>query len=131
MTICLDTSAYSQFQRGHAATVNLIQITRSISISAVVLGELHGGFRRGSHYMKNAQTLLGFMTSPRVNVLHVDATTADRYGQIQAYLLGIGTPLPTNDVWIAAHAMQHGLQVVTLDKHFLKMPQVSTLVFTP
>jgi predicted nucleic acid-binding protein len=131
MTACLDTSAYSFFRRGHPGVVNIVQTAAQVSLSVVVIGELLAGFRQGTKLADNERALRTFLASPRVRVLVVDATTADRYSEIETYLRQQGTPLPTNDVWIAANAMQHGLQVVTLDKHFAKMPQVSTIVLVP
>lgn len=129
MTVALDTSAYSFLTRGHPALTELIQSTPELSISAIVIGELRAGFRYGSRQRTNEAVLARFLATPRVRTLDVDATTAGRYSEISSYLRLQGTPLPSNDIWIAAHAMQHGLQVATLDRHFLKMPQVSTVLF--
>ena len=131
MTHCLDTSAYSFFRRGHPALRSLVQTTSRLAISSIVIGELQAGFRRGSRLRENETALSSFLASPRVSLLVVDQTTAERYGEIAAYLRREGRPLPSNDVWIAAHAMQHGLRVMTLDRHFSAMPQVSIELFEP
>lgn len=129
MTISLDTSAYSFFRRGHPALLELVQTSAEIAMSAIVVGELLAGFMHGTSKRANEAAFGHFIASKRVRTLQVDATTSHRYAEISTYLRRQGNPLPINDVWIAAHAMQHGLQVVTLDRHFLKMPQVSTLLF--
>ena len=131
MTHCLDTSAYSFFRRGHRELIDLFQSAPQLSISSIVIGELLGGFKYGNRSWANERDLDGFLASPRVRVLAVDPTTAHRYAEISTHLRRQGRPLPTNDIWIAAHAMQHGLQMVTTDKHFSRMPQVSTLLFEP
>lgn len=128
MSYCLDTSAYSFFRRGHPELVALMQTAPQLAISAIVVGELLAGFKHGSRTRQNELELDEFLASKRVRLLPVDATTAGRFADISTYLRRHGTPLPSNDVWIAAHAMQHGLRVVTLDKHFGLMPQVSTLL---
>ena len=128
MTISLDTSAYSFLRRGHPALQELVQTSAELAISTIVIGELLAGFKYGSRKRANETAFEGFVSSKRVRTLHVDATTAHRYAEISTYLRHQGSPLPTNDIWIAAHAMQHGLQVVTLDQHFLEMPQVSKLL---
>ncbi|HEY3356990.1 MAG TPA: type II toxin-antitoxin system VapC family toxin [Polyangia bacterium] len=120
----LDTSAYSAFMRGHAGVKRVVQTAEELSVTPVVLGELHAGFRRGAHRVKNERELATFLDSPRVTVLPVVAETARRYAVIVDGLRRAGTPIPTNDLWIAASAMEHGLTVVTLDRHYASVPQV-------
>jgi predicted nucleic acid-binding protein len=120
----LDTSAYSAFMRGHATVRQTIKTAEGLSLTPVVLGELHAGFRRGAHRVKNEHELATFLDSPRVTVLPVVAETARRYAAIVDGLRRAGTPIPTNDIWIAASAMEHGLTVVTLDRHYASVPQI-------
>jgi predicted nucleic acid-binding protein len=101
-----------------------MQEADEIILNAVVLGELKAGFRRGRHRERNENELAEFLASPRTRVLGLDEETADRYAVILDSLRSAGTPIPTNDVWIAASAMQHGLRVLTTDQHFRKIPQV-------
>lgn len=131
MTVTIDTSAYSAFRRGHLGIRGLIRQTARLGMSVIVIGELGTGFRRGNRQSQNARDLDSFLASPRVHVIDADAVTADRYAEILNFLVASGSPMPTNDVWIAAQAMQHGLQVVTTDRHFTLIPQVSTLHFDP
>lgn len=127
MRICLDTSGYSAFKRGRAGALDLVQRADEIILPAVVLGELFAGFRIGSRERINRQELNAFMESPRVRVAPLDSETAQRYAEILAYLRERGAPIPTNDLWIAACAMQWGLRLVTTDAHFGRLPQVSLL----
>jgi predicted nucleic acid-binding protein len=90
----------------------------------VVLGELRAGFMRGKWRVKNERELREFLSSPRVNVVGLDDATAERYAVILNSLWKTGTPIPTNDIWIAASAMQHGLRILTLDAHYQKVSQV-------
>src|SRR5713226_3077783 len=106
-----------------------MQEADEIAVNAVVLGELRAGFLKGRHRKKNEQELAEFLTSPRVRVLGLDEETADRYAVIMDSLRSAGTPIPTNDVWIAASAMQHGLKVVTTDQHFREVRQVLVEAF--
>jgi tRNA(fMet)-specific endonuclease VapC len=100
MRLMLDTSAYSAFLRGKAE-VDFVQQAGEIVLNPVVLGELQTGFRAGARRQKNESELRAFLNSPRVYVAKVDSETALRYVEIwQA-----GTPIPTNDIWIAATAM--------------------------
>jgi len=127
MRVCLDTSAYSAFKRGHEEAVDLLQRAEEIVLPAVVLGELLAGFRIGSRDRANRRELDAFLESPRVRVAPVDADTAQRYAEILSYLRDHGTPIPTNDVWIGACAMQWGLRLLTTDAHFGRLPQLSLL----
>ena len=122
--LLIDTSAYSAFRRGHPEIIRSIQRAGEICLSPIVLGELRAAFLRGSKRRENDHALAQFVDSPRVRILAVEDQTAERYGVIRAALYNAGTPIPTNDIWIAASAMEHGLRVVTLDAHFLQVPQV-------
>ena len=122
--VLLDTSGYSAFLRGDASIKRALQEANEIVVNPVVLGELKAGFLRGKSRRKNEQELSLFLASPRVTVAGMDEGTSDRYAVILDGLRRAGTPIPTNDLWIAATAMQHGLSVVTTDAHFLRVPQV-------
>ena len=125
MTACLlDTSAYSAFLRGHEGLKLALQRADRIALSPIVLGELGAGFRAGARQQKNDAELRLFLDSPRVDVVAVEAETAERYAVILHGLRLAGTPIPTNDIWIAASAMQHGLRVLTTDVHYDRIPQV-------
>jgi tRNA(fMet)-specific endonuclease VapC len=120
----LDTSAYSAFMRGHAAVVSAVRRAERIVLSPIAIGELKAGFRGGSRSREHAVELSQFLASPRVQVVDLTTNTAERYAAIVDYLSRAGTPVPTNDAWIAASAMEHGLIVLTTDRHYERMPQV-------
>ena len=131
ITGLLDTSAYSAFMRGHEELRLALQRTDRIVLTPVVLGELGAGFRAGARLKKNTGELRRFLASPRVDVVAVDAETAERYAVIIHTLRKAGTPIPTNDIWIAASAMQHGLRVFTTDVHYDRIPQIIVERFEP
>ncbi len=122
--VLLDTSAYSAFMRGDPTVKEMLQTVDAICVNAVVLGELRAGFLRGRMQPKNEARLRQFLASPRVSAVTIDEETAERYAVILNALWNAGTPIPTNDIWIAASAMQYGLAVITTDAHFLKIPQI-------
>jgi len=122
--VILDTSAYSGFLRGDPDIKLSIQQADQISLNPVVIGELLAGFATGRDEKKNRELLQEFLSSPRVEAIDINEETSERYGIIVNYLREKGTPIPTNDIWIAASAMQYGLEVLTRDKHYLKVPQV-------
>ena len=124
MRILLDTSAYSWFMRGNQKVKEALQSADSIAVNPIVLGELQAGFQHGRHVEKNRNTFKQFMASPRVHVVPMDEETAERYAVILNALWTIGRPIPTNDLWIAASAMQYGLTILTTDAHFKQVAQV-------
>lgn len=131
MRLCLDTSAYSAFMKGHEEVVDLIQRAKQIVFTPIVLGELFSGFRRGKWQDQNLDLLDRFLDSPRVISISVDDETSLRYADIVDYLRRAGTPVPSHDLWIAASAMQYGLTVVSTDSHFEKVPEISRHTFSP
>ncbi len=125
MRILLDTSAYSAFFRGHPEAVELVRRADTISLNPVVLGELLAGFRAGARARHNRGLLDELLDSPRTAVVSIDEETSDFYAEVHSSLREAGTPIPTNDLWIAASAMQHGLRLVTSDRHFERVGQVA------
>lgn len=116
--ILLDTNAYAAFKRGDTEALAIVQRAPLIGISTVVLGELFGGFAAGTRERQNRADLSEFLASPRVAVLPVDQETAERYATTYLALRTAATPIPTNDMWIAATAARHGMRVFTFDAHF-------------
>jgi len=114
----IDTNIYSYALRGDADTISTLQHVAQIGISSISIGELLSGFRAGSKEKTNREQLKQFLDSPRVTLYSVTEQTAEYYSLILDQLKANGTPIPTNDIWIAAVAFQHGLPVYTKDKHF-------------
>jgi len=102
----------------------VVRTNEEIFLNSIVIGELTAGFIKGSRRKKNEAELRRFLASPRVGLLDVTEETAERYAIIFNELWKVGTPIPTNDIWIAATAMEYGLSVVTTDDHYQKIPQI-------
>ncbi|MEW6776044.1 MAG: type II toxin-antitoxin system VapC family toxin [Bdellovibrionota bacterium] len=122
--ILVDTSAYSALLRSHPEILEAFGRADEVHLNAVVLGELRAGFRAGTRRRENERTLLEFLEEGRTKVLPLDEDTADCYAEIFSSLRAAGTPIPTNDLWIAASAMQYGLRLLTTDRHYLRVHQV-------
>ena len=116
--ILLDTNAYTAFMLGAAEVIEVIAHADKLFLTPIVLGELLGGFAAGTREPKNRAELARFLDSPRVEVLVVTAQTADSYALVYAGLRRKGQPIPTNDLWIAASALEHGAALLTRDAHF-------------
>jgi tRNA(fMet)-specific endonuclease VapC len=125
--LLVDTSAYSGLLRADPRFVGPLRDVDEIVVSPVVLGELLAGFRGGSRRRQNEDALQRFLSSPRASVTTIDTETSERYAVILDSLRRAGTPIPTNDIWIAATAMQLGAAVLTGDEHFRRVPQVLVL----
>jgi tRNA(fMet)-specific endonuclease VapC len=122
VNVLIDTSAYSALWRGDPAVIDVVRRSETIAVSAVVLGELHSGFRAGNRCAENTAQLAQFLGKPSVRVVPLTEDTALRYAEVDVYLRKKGRPIPRNDVWIAAVALEHGLQLLTLDVHFREIP---------
>ena len=118
MRVLLDSNAYSRLMRGDEQTAGVVRGATEILMSAVVIGELLYGFRNGSRFDRNAADLRSFLDNPYVSFVPVGPTSADRYSRIAAALRAKGNPIPTNDVWIAAHAMETGADLVSAGPAF-------------
>ena len=116
--ILIDTNAYAAFKRKDLSAFDTIRTTAYIGINIIVPGELYSGFKGGSKESKNRKELEQFLDSPRVHVLQLDEETAEFYAKIYWDLKQKGKPVPTNDMWVAASAMRHGLALFTFDDHF-------------
>jgi len=118
----LDTNAYVALKRSHDAVVRIVRDSNELVFSMVVIGELLFGFRNGTRYERNARELDELLSQPRVSTLEVTRTTADRFGRIATALRKAGTPIPSNDIWIAAHALESGGELISFDRHFEAVP---------
>ncbi len=121
MKVLLDTNAYSALKRGVDAVVRHVTRAETVFLSTVVAGELLAGFRQGTRLRKNLAELDAFIDNPHVTVVPVSLVTADRFGRIAAALRAKGRPIPTNDIWIAAHAMETGADLLSFDEHFVEV----------
>lgn len=129
MKICLDTNAYSSFKNGNREILNLLENADEILIPVTVLGELYSGFQIGRLTEKNLTELDSFLLKPGISVIKISKEIAFRYGFILKELRRNGTPIPANDIWIAAAAMDTGGILLSRDKHFSKIPGLLVLDF--
>ncbi len=127
--ICLDTSAYSHLRRGSPTAVEAVRRARRVVVPVVVLGELRAGFLGGTHRDRNLAELQDFLAHPVVSVADIDRRVAEAFASLVDELRRIYARVPTNDLWIAAVALVHGLTLVTCDTDFLRIRRVAvTLV---
>jgi len=120
--LLIDTNIYTYALKGDPEVVSVLQQAHEIGISAVSIGELLSGFKGGKKEQENRRELEEFMDSPRVLVHGIDEGTAEFYAEVLHNLKKKGKPIPTNDIWIAALAFQHGLALFSKDQHFKEVP---------
>ena len=125
---CLDTSAYSHLKRGDRRVIDLLDSAEWIGMPTIVLGELRVGFLLGARPEKNEAELRDFLAAPMVEVVGVDAEVSRHYAAIYVDLRRAGTPITTNDIWIAAAAAREGAMVVSYDDHFRAISRVGSVI---
>jgi len=116
--IIIDTNFYAAFKRNGSEAVSLLKRAEYIGVNTVILGELLAGFRCGNRERENRTELDQFLDSARVYIVVVDDETSEFYAQVFSELRLKGRPIPSNDLWLAASALQHGLALATYDDHF-------------
>ena len=126
--VLLDTSAYSRFRAGDSRVHDLVSAADVVIVPIIVLGELYGAFEVGSRTRENLLVLTEFLREPFVTVAPVSAAVARRYGRIYAALRKAGTPIPVNDMWIAASAIDQGACLLTFDQDFERVPGLDRIV---
>jgi tRNA(fMet)-specific endonuclease VapC len=116
--IALDTNAYAGFKQGRREAIEIFRRAERLALPAVVLGEIFAGFAGGTREARNRQELAELLDSPRVLVLAVTDITAEHFGRVFATLKRKGRPIPSNDLWIAACALEHRCALFSYDRHF-------------
>jgi len=129
--LVLDTSAYSNFRGRDERVLDLIAAAEIVSVPTIVLGELEAAFTLGRRERENRSILADFLAESFVSVLPVTPAVARRYGRLFTDLRRAGTPIPINDVWIAATAFDCGGHLVTFDSHFRHVASLDCTILAP
>jgi len=124
MRLALDTNRYTDLCRGDASVVETIELSDEVWLPFIVLGELRAGFAVGTQGPRNEAILRRFLLKPGVGVLYPDEQTTHHHGAVYRQLRKQGTPMPTNDMWIAALVLQHSLILFARDAHFDALAQL-------
>lgn len=118
MRLLVDTNALTRFFAGDQRVLAAMTQAEQVYLSVFVLGELYAGFSGGSRERENRELLQRIIDKPTVVLLEANAETAAYFGRLKQQLKAIGRPIPINDVWIAAHALQSASTLATFDLHF-------------
>jgi len=125
--LLLDTNRLSDALLGVTEVLDTLETAQTIYVPVISLGEIRSGFLRGRRRAKNETRLQWFLGQNGVLTLDVCPSVSHRYAEIHRALRRAGTPIPTNDLWIAAIAVEHGLSVFTRDHHFRAVPGLACL----
>lgn len=124
MRLALDTNRYVDLCRGVAETAALVEEAEQVVLPFVVVGELRAGFAHGRRQVDNERVLRRFLLKGGVAVLFADDQTTHHYASVFRQLRKQGTPIPTNDMWLASLVLQHSLALHARNRHFDHLPQL-------
>lgn len=124
MRVALDTNRLTDLLRGDVALAERLGACEEVSIPLMVLAEMMAGFYGGTQQHRNEALLRKFLAKPTIAILLPGRETAERYARLFVQLKRAGTPIPDNDLWIAALALEHDLLLITRDRHFACLPQL-------
>jgi len=124
MRLAIDTNRYRDFCEGREEAVKTFQLAERIYMPFPVIAELRSGFACGTLARQNERVLNQFLNRSRIVILFADEQTLFHYARLYAQLRAQGTPIPTNDLWIAALVQQHNLMLYSRDRHFDHPPQL-------
>jgi tRNA(fMet)-specific endonuclease VapC len=124
MRIALDSNRYDDLVTGDVSVAEIIETAEAVYLPFVVVGELRAGFAAGARQAENERLLRLFLMKDDVEILFADEQTTYHYASAYSQLRRQGTPIPTNDLWIAALVLQHDLSLCTRDRHFDNLAQI-------
>ena len=124
MRLALDTNRYTDLCRGDSQVVEIVESADAVWLPFIVIGELRAGFAVGRQGPRNEAVLRRFLLKPGVRIVYADEQTTHHYATVYRQLRRQGTPIPTNDMWIAALVLQHALTLYDRDRHFDALPQI-------
>jgi predicted nucleic acid-binding protein len=125
--LLLDTNRLSDALAEQDAVLAVLETAEAVYVPVVALGEIRSGFLAGRRPAENEKRLQWLLSQDGVSALGIDAPVSHRYASIHRALRARGEPIPTNDLWIAATALEHGLVLYTRDAHFEKVPGLARL----
>ena len=131
LDIAIDTNRYRDFVDGETEAVAVFRTAARICVPFIVVAELRAGFAVGTRGMENERVFEQFLHRERVEVILPIVETTRHYANLYRQLRTAGTPIPTNDLWIAAIVVQHELCLYSRDSHFEALPQIPRVGTAP
>jgi tRNA(fMet)-specific endonuclease VapC len=122
--LAIDTNRYIDLARGEASAMEAVEFAEEVWLPFVVVGELRAGFAAGTREASNEAMLRRFLFESCKGVLYADEQTTHHYANLNRQLRKQGTPIPANNIWIAALVLRHSLQLLSRDAHFDALAQI-------
>jgi predicted nucleic acid-binding protein len=122
--VALDTNRITDLFRGDHELADFLETCEEVWIPLIVLAEIKAGFHGGTQQARNEGLLYRFLAKSTVDILLPRIETAEHYARLFVQLKRTGTPIPDNDLWIAALVLEHNLVLITRDQHFKRIPQL-------
>jgi tRNA(fMet)-specific endonuclease VapC len=122
--VALDTNRLTDLFQGDTELAERLGICEEVWIPLIVLGEIRAGFYGGTQRQRNETAMQRLLNKATVGILLPTRETAEQYARLFVQLKRAGTPVPDNDLWIAALALEHDLLLITRDQHFERIPQL-------
>ena len=127
MKLALDTNRYTDLCRGEKSVVEAAEAADQVWLPFIVVAELRAGFAVGTQGTRHEGILRRFLLKPGVGILYADEQTTHHYANVYRQLRKQGTPIPTNDMWIAALVLEHSLALCARDAHFDALAQLTRI----
>lgn len=124
MRVAFDTNRYRDFCEGDETAVDVMQRAERVYLPFVTVAELRAGFLVGTKGRENERVLRQVLASPRVSILYATEATTRQHARLYLQLRTQGTPIPTNDLWIAALVLENDIALFSRDAHFDRLPQL-------
>jgi tRNA(fMet)-specific endonuclease VapC len=124
MRVAVDTNRLTDLFQGDAQLAGQMGTCEEVWIPLMALAEIKTGFYGGDRLNRNEALLRSLLARDTVGILFPGRETAEHYARLFVQLKRAGTPVPDNDLWIAALALEHDLTLITRDRHFERIPQL-------
>ena len=129
-TVILDSNAIIALLDGNKAVARMLENVQQVLVPAIVCGEIDAGAQGDTKREKaTREAFAAFLEMEQVAVLSVMRKTGEFYARVFSFLKSAGTPIPTNDIWIAAAVLETGGQLITTDRHLLALPLIRTKAY--
>lgn len=125
MRVVLDTNRLTDLFRNDRELAERLETCDEVWLPLMVLAEIKAGFYGGREARRNEAIWQRFLSRPTVGILLPARETSEHYARLFVQLKRAGTPIPDNDLWIAALALEHDLVLITRDRHFQSIPQLA------
>ena len=129
MKVLCDTNAVTALRLANREVIETMEAADTVYMSVIVLAELYHGYAKGSQREKNEEWLQRFLNKPTVRILQITEETSQVWAQVILDLKKAGTPIPTNDIWIASQCIETGAVLLTGDKHFSNITALRKITY--